>query len=242
MKAMILAAGMGTRLKDLTQDKPKALVEVNGKPLLSHIISKLVNSGFTEIVVNVHHFANKVIDFINQNDFGVTIHISDESNQLLDTGGGILNAKTFLKGKEPFLVHNVDILSDLNLGSLMEIHKQNGGLASLAVSKRESTRKFLFDKRMKLVGWRNISIDSTIIPIPVNKPFYEYAFSGIHIISPEIFNLISKKGAFSIVDVYLTLCTTKNIIGIDVSDNFVIDVGKPESLVIANEFVDKTNL
>ena len=118
MKAIILAAGLGTRLKELTANKPKALVEINGKPLIAHVIEKLVSSGFTEIVVNVHHFADQLISYLKSNAFGATIHISDEKNQLLDTGGGIFNARQFLSGNEPFLVHNVDIISDINLQEL----------------------------------------------------------------------------------------------------------------------------
>lgn len=237
MKAMILAAGLGTRLGSLTKDKPKALVKVAGKPLLAHIIEKLVKSGFTEITVNVHHYAQQVIDYLSKTDFGITINISDESKHLLDTGGAILNAKLFLDGEEPFLIHNVDILSDIDLALLMKSHQNANVLATLAVSKRDSTRKLLFDPEMLLRGWKNQTTGDTIIPNRQEFNFGEFAFSGIHILSPRIFQSIKQQGRFSIIDTYLSLCSNEKIMGYDVSQTYVLDVGKPESISLAARFL-----
>ena len=237
MKAMVLAAGLGTRLGKLTSHKPKALVEVAGQPLLAHIIAKLVRSGFTNITVNVHHFAQQVIDFLSQNDFGASINISSETDQLLDTGGGILKAQSFLDGQEPFLVHNVDIISDIDLSQIMSNHKQSGALATLAVSSRSSTRKLLFDSAMQLRGWKNLTSGEVIIPSNSNGNLKEFAFSGIHVLSPQIFSAINSCGRFSIIDTYLSLCADKNVLGYDVSTSHVLDVGKPDSISRAVDFL-----
>lgn len=238
MKAMILAAGMGTRLKEYTQNKPKALVEVNGKPLIAHVISNLVRHGFTEIIVNVHHFANLLIEYLQSNSFGADILISDESQQLLDTGGGIVNAQQFFVNNEPFLVHNVDIITDINLRSLYNNHLAKNPSATLAVANRESSRKFLFDNDMKLVGWKNFKTNEQII-VNIDSATQELAFSGIHVISPSIFKLIKQKGVFSIVDVYLDLCQNYPILGYDTTGNYLLDVGKKESLAEASRFLEQ---
>ncbi len=233
---MVLAAGMGTRLKEFTQNKPKALVEINGKPLIAHVIAKLVEQGFTTIVVNVHHFSNLLIEYLQSNSFGAEILISDESNQLLDTGGGIINAQQFLNGNEPFLVHNVDIISDINLSKLYNHHLSRNPLATLAVSNRESSRKFFFDNEMKLVGWKNFKTNKQIM-VSQETALQELAFSGIHIISPSIFKLIKQKGSFSIVDAYLDLCKNHTILGFDTTGSYLLDVGKVESLAEASRFL-----
>jgi NDP-sugar pyrophosphorylase family protein len=236
MKAMILAAGLGTRLKEYTIDKPKALVEVEGRPLIAYIIEKLVQHGFTSIVVNVHHFADQIVNYLNANNFGVTIQISDETEQLLDTGGAILKAKQFLDGDEPFLVHNVDILSNINLKSFMQYHVEHNSLATLAVGNRESTRKFLFNEQMQLVGWRNSLINKEIIAIETESDLNAFAFAGIHVISPHFFELVHTKGPFSIVDSYLSLCAKQRLMGFDTTQNFVLDIGKVPSLLLAKEY------
>jgi len=237
MKAMILAAGLGTRLKPFTDDKPKALVKIGDKTLLEHTILRLKENGFTEIVVNVHHFAQMVIDFLNSNDFGVKIYISDESDWLLDTGGGILKAAQYLNGDEPFLVHNVDIITDIDLRQFYKTYSTSCNVATLAVSKRESSRVFMFDDKLSLSGWKNNLTGKMIIPDSSRGPLSEYAFAGIHLISPKIFNLINSKGPFSIVDAYLSLCSKYTIQGHDVSSNFVLDVGKPSSIEKAEEYL-----
>jgi MurNAc alpha-1-phosphate uridylyltransferase len=237
MKAMILAAGLGTRLKPFTNDKPKALVEVGGKTLLEHTINKLAESGFNEIVVNTHHFSQMVIAYLQRKDFGVKILISDETERLLDTGGGIFNAAHFFEGDAPFLVHNVDVITDIDLNQLIKTHAESNSLVTLAVGKRESSRVFLFDDEMKLSGWKNKLTNKVIIPDSNRHPLTEYAFAGIHVISPEIFNLIKTTRAFSIIDTYLSLCNKYIIKGDDISRNFVLDVGKPDSLAAAEEYL-----
>lgn len=237
MKAMILAAGLGTRMKPYTDDKPKALVQIGEFTLLEHTIFKLAENGFDEIVVNTHHFSHMLIDFLNSHDFGVKIFISDESDRLLDTGGGILKAANFLDGDAPFLVHNVDIITNIDLRLLYQSHSNSSALATLAVGKRESSRVFLFDSEMKLSGWKNNLTGKKIIPDSARQPLAEYAFSGIHVISPDFFNLVKSKGPFSIVDAYLSLCCRHSIKGYDVSNNFVIDVGKPHNIPMAEEFL-----
>lgn len=237
MKAMILAAGLGTRLMPLTADKPKALVEVGGKTLLEHCIENLISQGFTHIVVNVHHFAPMVCDFLSRHKFNASIFVSDESERLLDTGGGIIHARQFLDGEEPFLVHNVDIISDINLKELVDIHAENDALATLAVSRRESSRVFLFDEDMLLSGWRNMLTGKSIFPNMHKTVLDAYAFAGIHVISPRIFELISTQGVFSIVDAYLNLCKDNRIIGVSLDNNFILDVGKPDSLMQAKKFL-----
>lgn len=234
---MILAAGLGTRLMPLTADKPKALVEIGGKTLLEYCIENLVSQGFNHIVINVHHFAPMIYDFLSQRKFNASIFVSDESDRLLDTGGGIIHARQFLDGEEPFLVHNVDIISDINLNELVETHKSKDALATLAVSRRESSRVFLFDEDMLLSGWRNMLTGKSIFPNMHKTVLDAYAFAGIHVISPQIFELISTQGVFSIVDAYLNLCQDNKIIGVNLSDNFILDVGKPNSLKEAEDFL-----
>ncbi len=237
MKAMILAAGLGTRLKPLTNDRPKALVEIGGVTLLEHAIAKLIDSGFDEIVINVHHFSEMLISFIRSKDFGVNIYISDESEWLLDTGGGIFHASNFLIGDAPFLVHNVDIITDIDLNLLYKTHSNTDSLATLAVGKRDSSRVFLFDLNMKLSGWKNLLTKKEVIPSGNHEQLTEYAFAGIHVISPDVFNLITLKGSFSIVDAYLSLCNKYTIKGFDVTNNYVLDVGKANSIVMAEEYL-----
>jgi NDP-sugar pyrophosphorylase family protein len=230
MKAMILAAGLGTRLQPLTNNKPKALVEVNGKTLLETTINKIIQAGITEIVINVHHFAQQVIDFVKEkNSFGIDIHFSDETEELMDTGGGLKKASWFLKGGEPFLVYNVDILSDIDLRHLINHHKKNEALVTLAVRKRKTSRYLLFDKDFTLYGWQNVKTGEKKIArekLDLNL----FAFSGIHIIEPAIFDLINKTGRFSIIDVYLKLAKEYRILGYDHSQTQWLDLGRIENL------------
>jgi N-acetyl-alpha-D-muramate 1-phosphate uridylyltransferase len=213
MKAMIFAAGLGTRLFPLTQSKPKALVELNGKTLLEITIRKLLSFGYTEIVVNVHHHASLVVEYLEKNNgFGARICISDESDLLLDTGGGLKKAGEFLSGTEPFIIHNVDILSDINLSEMRNQHlaAMDGRLATLFVNGRESSRAFLVNDENRLCGWRNSKTGETRIPVPSTK-LQPVSFCGIHIIEPAIFQKIEMDGVFSMVDLYLALCMTNNI-------------------------------
>ena len=261
MKAFILSAGLGTRLKPMTETIPKALVEVNGKPLLQSLIENVKKNGCTDFVVNVHHFADLVVDFLKANqNFGVNIEISDERETLLDTGGAILNAKNFLENEPFFLVHNVDILSDIDLDKMAKHHVKSGALATLAVRDRESGRKFLFDENLCLRGWQNTKTGeyrhcgehsevrhcgldpqshshSKGIPAFAGMTVKEtherltpLAFSGIHIISSEIFKHINQQGKFSIVETYLDLGKTFDIRGFQHDSDFWLDVGKPQDL------------
>lgn len=228
---MVFAAGLGTRLQNETADKPKALVEVAGKPLLYHAIGKLKKAGVNEVVVNVHHFAGKVIDYINSTDFGIKIHISDERELLLETGGGLKKAAPFFTGDEPVLIYNVDILSNIDLSLLIANHLKTGALATLAVRKRETQRYFKFDAEKQLVGWINKKNGETKISRPeVFGVAEEMAFSGIHIVQPEIFGLMPEIERFSITDFYLDIAKTHTIKGFYDTSDLWIDVGKPEQL------------
>jgi len=231
MKAFILSAGLGTRLKPMTENIPKALVEVNGKPLLQSLIENLKQQGCTDFVINVHHFADLVIDFLNANqNFGVTIEISDERETLLDTGGAVLNAKKFLENESFFLMHNVDILSDIDLNEMAKHHVKSGALATLAVRDRDSGRKFLFDDDLCLKGWQNVKTNEKILTKTTNEELTPLAFSGIHIINSEIFKHINQQGKFSIVETYLDLAKTFDIRGFPHDNDFWLDVGKPQDL------------
>ena len=240
MKAMIFAAGLGTRLKPLTDHMPKALVPVAGKPMLEHVIRKLIAAGCDEIVINVHHFADQIIDFIKaNNNFGITIHISDETDMLLDTGGGIKKASSFFN--EPFLIHNVDILSNVDLKSLYEYHLTSGNDATLLVSPRKTVRYLLFDEGNQLCGWVNKDTLQTKPEGFVYQPEVqkEYAFSGIHIVSPTLFNYMGENwtGKFPIMDFYLQTCQEAQLGGYAKEDLQLIDIGKPETLAQAEEFI-----
>ena len=246
MKAMIFAAGLGSRLKPLTDTMPKALVPVAGCPMLEHVILKLKASGFTEIVINIHHFGEQIIDFLKtNNDFGLTIHISDERDRLLDTGGGIRKARLFFENSgEPFLVHNVDILSDMNLKELYDFHMQSGSVATLLASRRTTSRYLLFNTERKLRGWINKDTGQ-VKPegFHYDESLYrEYAFSGIHVFSPAVFRLMEAprwEGKFSIMDFYLAICGQTDYSGYLAEKLELIDIGKPETLARAEEFVKK---
>lgn len=229
MKAMIFAAGLGTRFKPWTDAHPKALAPVNGKSLLQHNVEYLLKYGIREIVVNVHHFADQIIEVIRENNgWGATIHISDEQDAVLETGGGLLKARDWLSGS-PFVVINVDILTDLDLGAMMHQHQQLKPLATIAVTDRSTSRYFLFDHFDGLCGWRNVQTGDERIS-RTTADVIPRAFSGIHIIEPRIFSLITESGKFSMVDVYLRLAATEVIKGFDHSGTRFIDVGKPDSV------------
>ncbi len=234
MKAMIFAAGLGTRLLEETSDKPKALVEIGGKTLLQHAIEKLKNEGVSEIVVNVHHFAELVIQFIAENDFRIPVYVSDESNKLLDTGGGLKKAARFFDDNSPVLIYNVDVLSSLNLESLKAKHLKSGALATLVVRKRKTQRYFKFDDEKRLVGWLNKKTGKTKISIPEYFDIsVEMAFSGIHIVQPKIFTLMPDKEKFSFTNFYLELANSQLIKGYFDDSELGMDVGKPEQLAEA---------
>lgn len=231
---MIFAAGVGSRLKPLTDEMPKALIPLNGKPMLEHVILKLKAAGFYHVIVNVHHFGQQIIDFLTANDnFGLKIQISDERDYLLDTGGGIKKAANFLEGREPFLVHNVDIVSNVDLRALYDYHVANNPLATLLVSKRETSRYLLFDKESKLCGWRNRETGEVKSYFPDFDPlqYTEYGFGGVHVLSPEIFEWMEEwTGKFPIINFYLSICAKTKIQAYPAEGLTLFDVGKPESL------------
>lgn len=227
MKAMIFAAGLGTRLKTLTEHKPKALVECNGHTLLEYAIRNLKHSGFDEIIINVHHFSEQIISYIQSNDFGVSITISNESDELLDTGGGLLKAKDFFIGNEPFLVCNVDILCTIDFKKMIDYHTKHNALATLAVSSRNTSRYLLFDENNQLCAWENRKTQEQKI-VRQREHYTPLAFSGIQIISPKIFDYITESGKFAIMDLYLRLAANQPIIAYDHTGDFWLDVGKFE--------------
>ena len=243
MKAIIFAAGIGSRLKPITDTMPKALVPVGGVPMLQRTLLRLKEAGFTDVTINIHHFGQQIIDFLQQNDnFGLDIHISDERDELLDTGGGILKARPFLEGDEPFLVHNVDILSNIDLRQVYDGHVQSGADATLLVSDRTTTRKLLFDKEMRMQGWLNHSTGEVLPEDFVWMPeqHRELAFEGIHVISPTLFKYMGEgtqwQGKFSIIPFYLSVCKQLHLRGYELKDITWFDIGKPETLQKANEY------
>ena len=235
MKALIFAAGKGTRLKPFTDHHPKALAEVNGIPLLERNIRFLQGFGIQDFVINIHHFGRQITDFLKKNDnFGSRIEISDESEELLETGGGLMFARHLLDQGEDFLIMNADILTDLNISDFIKAHHQNQNFVTLAVSDRESSRKLLFNEEMVLRGWLNVKTGEQRLA-EFNKGFRALAFSGIHCVSPEIFSKIKRTGKFSIMEEYLDLMQTETIHGY-LHNARIIDVGKPGSVTEAEKY------
>ena len=240
-QAMIFAAGMGTRLKPLTDIMPKALVKVGDVPLLQRVILKLKADGFTRIVVNVHHFSQQIVDFLSANDcFGVDIRISDESDMLLETGGGIRKASPLFDADSPVLIHNVDILSNVNLRQLYDKALADDTDVLMLVSQRDTKRYLLFDDDMRLKGWTNIATGEVKSPYSCLQPSQcrMYAFSGIHLFSPRLFDRMRHwPDKFGIIDFYLDICAKANIKGYVKDDLRLLDVGKLDTLHDAEAFV-----
>lgn len=236
MKAMIFAAGLGTRFKPWTDQHPKALALVNGKSLLQRNIEYLQQYGIRDVVVNVHHFADQVIEAVEKNNgWGSKIIISDERDEVLETGGGLLKARPLLEGDEPFVSINVDILTNLNLHHLLAFHQQQKPLISFAVTNRKTARNFLFDEENKLCGWRNHITGEEKISVR-KKNLIEKAYSCVVIFEPMVFSLIRQSGKFSLTETYLDLAKDHLILGYDHSGDVLIDVGKPESVAVAESF------
>ncbi len=234
MKAMIFSAGLGTRFKPWTNKHPKALALVNGRSLLQRNIEYLQRFGIRDVVVNVHHFAEQIIDTVKQNNgWGSKVFFSDERKELLDTGGGLLKAQELIGDTEPFVTINVDILTDLDLNKLFEFHQKNDPLISMAVTDRSTSRYFLFDQSNRLCGWKNTKTSEEKISINKNKLQLK-AYSCVVVFQPEIFSLIPFHGKFSLVDLYLELAASHHILGYDHSGDKLVDVGKPESIAIAD--------
>lgn len=235
---MIFAAGLGTRLQPHTNDRPKALVEVGGKTLLQHVIERLKNAGVSELVINVHHFADKVESYLeNKQNFGLKIHISDERDLLLDTGGGLKKARQYLDGNAPFIVHNTDILTDFDLQKMYKESLNNQAIATLAVRNRETSRYLLFsEKTKKLTGWKNIKTGAIKNARPSKNPL-SLAFSGVSVLHPRIFDFMLKESTFSIIPVLLKAAETEDIFSFQHDDSFWLDVGKLPALAEAEAFL-----
>ena len=241
MKAMIFAAGLGTRLKPITDTMPKALVPVGGKPLLYHVVSKLKAGGVTDLTINVHHFADSIIGYVHeQDDFGLKVSFSDERDLLRETGGGIRHARPSLEG-EPFLVHNVDILSNLDIGWFIA-NSDPDALVNLLVSERNTQRYFLFDENMDLVGWTNVATGEVRSPYPDldSSRCRKLAFAGFHYVSDGIFRIFDEDEwpeRFPIVDFYVKECARHRIHGVCAGDLKMVDVGKIDTLSVAEDFL-----
>ena len=227
-QAMIFAAGLGTRLKPLTDTMPKALVRVGGQPLLWHVIQKLKTAGYERIVVNVHHFADQIVDYLRlNNNFGLDFRISDETSQLLETGGGIKKALPLFDPTEPILIHNVDILSNLDLSNL------HADAPLLVVSQRKTKRYLQFDDTMRLTGWKNVETGEV-----KGREGHPLAFSGIHVFHPSLIPLLDEwPDRFPIIDFYLSICHRSRIVGLVKNDLQLMDVGKIETLDQAEKFI-----
>jgi N-acetyl-alpha-D-muramate 1-phosphate uridylyltransferase len=231
---MLFAAGLGTRLKPFTDNHPKALAPVNGKSLLEHNILYLQKFGIKEVIVNVHHYAEQIeASLTNNNGFGSKVHVSDERNEVLETGGGLLKAAHFFNN-EDFVVMNVDMLTNFNLQRLIDNHISSNALATLAVMKRNSSRQLLFDTSMQLCAWRNNNTGDMKIARE-SEETTEYAFSGIQMIHTDFIKQIRQTGKFSIIDSYLQVAKNQSIKGFDHTGDLILDVGKPESLVRAEQ-------
>ncbi len=243
-KALILAAGLGTRLRPVINDRPKALVEVAGVTMLERVVNRMKQYGITEITINVHHLAQQIVDFVaSRNNFGVQIHFSDERDLLLDTGGAIVAARRWLDGNEPFLVHNADILTDLDYGDMEREHLASGALATILVKHRPTQRYFLFDKNKRLCGWINKATGETRpsgLVFEADGKYDEMAFGGIYVLSPAIFPALeayaTKNRVFSITPFYVDHCRSLPIHAYCPDREYLwLDVGKPDTLARANE-------
>jgi NDP-sugar pyrophosphorylase family protein len=234
MKAMVLAAGLGTRLRPLTNDRPKALVEVAGRTLLEITLRRLQGFGVNEVIVNTHHYAEKVVEYLQENNnFGMRIEISREA-ELLDTGGGLKKAGWFFLDDpdEPFLVHNVDVLSAIDLNRMVEFHQANGALATLAVQRRATARPLLFDEQGRLRGrGAGADVEANAKPLGESGGFEPLAFAGIHVFSPRIFALLSEHGPFSIIDAYIRLAArNEKILAFRTDGAYWRDLGRPANI------------
>ena len=238
MKAMIFAAGLGKRLGKITEDIPKALVDINGKSVLQLAVEKCTVSGFDDIIINVHHFAGLVEkEVASLKKSGFKISVSDEKEMLLETGGGLYNARGFFD-KNPFLIYNVDIISDLDLSALYRFHLEKEGLVTLAVRNRQGNRFYLIDKSGLIRGWRNRATGEQILSGTTSENLSEIAFSGMHIVEPEIFNYM-QEGVYTMTNLYLRLSAEHNIFTFRYDEGYWVDIGTPESLEYVRILFDK---
>ena len=237
MNAMIFAAGLGSRLRPLTNEKPKALIEVAGYPLLELALKKLEHAGIKKVVINIHHHRDQMLNFLAQYPASnMKIIVSDEKNELLDTGGGLLHARSLFDAHTPILLYNVDIVTTAPLDQFIQFHEDQQPLASLMVKNRPTTRHLLFDEDMCLAGWQNSSSGETIMARPVQNSF-PMGFQGIHIVSPNIFDFIQDSGVFSITKSYLELAAHHHIMGYESKDDVWFDIGTPEKLRNTEEYI-----
>lgn len=233
--AFILSAGLGTRLGKITANKPKALVEINGVPLLESLLLKLKSEGFTHCIVNVHHFANQITDFLKKkNNFGLEIQISDESNQLMDTAGALLQALPLMQGFDNLLVHNVDVVADISLNNFVEIAQKDEADAMLLLKERDSSRKLLFDNEMQLKGWHHLMKNEYKFVKNAPKPLNEYAFSGIHFMKKHVLNDYEPK-VMGFVELYLDLAEKHKVKGLLRNEGYWFDLGKQDEIQLIEE-------
>jgi len=238
MKAMIFAAGLGTRLLPLTAQKPKALIEVYGIPMLGRLIQRIKSVGIDQIIINTHHFPDQIKTYLDQNkNFDIEIAISDEQQDLLDTGGGLAQARWFLEGSGPFLVHNVDIFTDLDLSGMIENHIKHKPLVTLAVRHRDSSRYLLFNEQMDLNGWLNEKTKETILVDQPAVPLKKLAFSGIHVIDPGIFDYFKEARPSRIINRYLEIANQERIMGFEHDDGYFVDMGSGKGLKKAEKYL-----
>lgn len=240
MNALIFAAGMGTRLAPLTDTTPKALVKLNGKPLIQHVLERIINAGFTHIVINVHYLAEQIIQYVKENPFAADIRISDESQQLLDTAGGLRQAADLFPDRSPILLHNADILSDLNLFDLYQTHIQQQNLATLAVKQRQSSRYLWFTTEGRLCGWENTKTQQKIEKSNYQQNAHSLAFSGIHVVEHDIIQYIPPQQKLSLTPLYLDLCENHRIVEYQHQGKWA-DVGTLSSLQSASILFSETH-
>lgn len=231
MKAMILAAGVGSRLRPLTDTCPKALIDINGVPMLEIVLRRLIKAGCREVVVNVFHLADMIVEFLQRRkNFGIRIEIVRET-ELLDTGGGLKNVAAFFDDSQPFFLHNVDVLSDVDLNRMYRYHLENAALATLAVQARPTSRYFLFDTNNTLCGWESVSDNKKMLTKAPVGHVTRFAFNGIHVISPQIFPRMHEAGAFSINQTYLRLAGAgEKILAFHTDEYYWRDIGRLEKL------------
>ncbi len=237
MNAMIFAAGLGSRLRPLTDEKPKALVEIGDHPLLEIALRKMEHAGIKKVVVNIHHHRDQMVHFLENYQTSVMeILISDEKDQLLDTGGGLLKARPFFDPDDSVLLYNVDVVTTADLSAFIHFHEKEGPLASLMVKNRPTSRYLLFDDQMQLSGWKNTQSGETIMSRPIKNPAQK-GFQGIHIVSPAFFEQIEETGAFPITQPYLRLAAQHIIKGFESTNDIWFDIGTPEKLRNTEQFI-----
>ncbi len=236
---MLFAAGLGTRLKPLTNDKPKALIEVNGMTMLHMALKKMENAGISKVVVNAHHFSQLIIEEIARfRSERIEIVISDESDQLLDTGGGLLKARPLFDADSPVLLYNVDIVTTASLNDFIAFHHTHNGLASLMVKERPTSRHLLFNDRMELAGWENLNTGEKILTRETDH-YHPFGFQGIHILEPRIFDLITESGKFPIMELYLRLAREHTFMGYESRNELWFDIGTPKKLETTRKTVEQ---